>query len=171
MWCSWLSWHQNIFALNLFFPHRSNNTCIFFYSDQKLFGLHLRSEQTGHHAVGGKPRFAGGDRKDVPKRERLRAGWKVRTHLRNAHNLPHLPLHCHSHNRLRSAVRHHCYTQVRLSKHYQQLSLAHFSCSFVFSLLRSRSVDEEDRPFALGMQFVLLRTLGKTGWIWQNLIS
>lgn len=26
--------------------------------------------------------------------------------------------------------------------------------------LLSRSVDEQERPFALGMQFVLLRTLG-----------
>lgn len=28
------------------------------------------------------------------------------------------------------------------------------------SLFFSRSVDEQERPFALGMQFVLLRTLG-----------
>lgn len=29
-----------------------------------------------------------------------------------------------------------------------------------FLLLLSRSVEDEERPFALGMQFVLLRTLG-----------
>jgi hypothetical protein len=30
-----------------------------------------------------------------------------------------------------------------------------------FFLLSSRSVEEQERPFALGMQFVLLRTLGE----------
>lgn len=40
----------------------------------------------------------------------------------------------------------------------------HFLCTTVlnhfFLLLLSRSVEDEERPFALGMQFVLLRTLG-----------
>lgn len=49
----------------------------FSLSDQKLFGLRVRSESSGDHAVRRKPRAAAGDRQDVPKRERLRSGGKV----------------------------------------------------------------------------------------------
>ncbi len=128
----------------------------------------MRSEQTGDHAVGWKPWSSGGDCEDVPKRERLRTGRKVWAHMWNAHHLPDLSLHRQSHNGLRSAVRHHRYAQVCFSPCTQLSSLCiSLLYSFLFYFL-SRSVEEEDRPFALGMQFVLLRTLGRIGQIWLN---
>ena len=145
---------------------------LFVTTDQKLHGLRLRAEPAGHHAVlggAGQP-AAAGHRQNVPERERLRRVGEVRPHLQHAHPLPHLPLHRHAHHRLCPALCHHRHTQVRdhlttwpTDSEGEVFSLPCLSFGWCVSSPVSllRSVDEQERPFALGMQFVLLRTLGE----------
>ncbi|CAF97791.1 unnamed protein product, partial [Tetraodon nigroviridis] len=123
----------------------------------QLLGLRLRAEPAGDHAVlrrPGRQPAAAGHRQDLPERERLRAvAVEVRPHLQHPHPLPHLPLHRHADHRLRPALRHHRHAQVRTGAGggaWPELTRLIRPC---------RSVAEQERPFALGMQFVLLRTL------------
>lgn len=128
---------------------------------QELHGLRLRAEQTGHHSVlrrSGQPAPAG-HRQNLLEWKRLRHVREVRPNLQHAHPFPRVPLHRHTHHRLRSALRHHRHAQVR-HRSVPSCSEPHRLCGKLIFLFLRRSVDEQERPFALGMQFVLLRTLG-----------
>lgn len=137
--------------------------------DPKLLRLRLRPEPAGHHAVvrrSGCQPAAAGHRQDLPERERLRCVGEVQPHLQHLDPLPCLPLHRHAHHGMRPALRHHRHTQVRAAAAGRGEGRSLARRSLMIDGLCCRSVAEQERPFALGMQFVLLRTLGEYWHSW-----